>query len=121
MQCQNCNKNKADRTFLINWMGTQYQAHICNECLEHMWRHAEAVGQKEFFQSVAGWWPGKAAPRQGGHPFPESAEADLKMRCRLTALRTRLAEAAKQENYEEAAQLRDRIAKMEQEAYFHES
>lgn len=125
MLCQNCNQNEADKTFVVNWMGTGYQMHLCNECLEKMWQYAGAIGQRDFFQSVAGWWPGKSEPRElGASPFPEDAGALMKQRVRLAALRARLEAAAAQENYEEAARLRDRLAAVEaveKEAYSHES
>lgn len=107
---------------MVNWMGTQYQMHICNECLEQMWGYAGAMGQREMFQSFAGWWPGKENPRElGGSLFPADAGAEMKLRARLAALRTRLREAAEQEDYEEAARLRDSLASMEKEAVSHES
>lgn len=122
MQCVNCHKNEADKTFIVNWMGTRYEMHVCNECLGRMWQHAAAVGQREAFKAMSGWWPGKAEPREaGGAPFPAEAGEDLKLRRRLAALRARLEEAAEQENYEEAARLRDSIASAEQEACLHES
>lgn len=122
MQCQNCKKNEADKAFIFNWMGIHYQMHVCNECLEQMWRYAGAVGQGDMFKSITGWWPGKPEPRnQGENPFPENANISMKIRRRLAELRARLAEAAEQENYEEAARLRDSIAKMEKEDYYYES
>lgn len=122
MRCQNCNEREADKTFLVNWMGTQYQMSICNECLEQMYQYAGAMGQGELFKSISGWWPGKEGPRElGSSPFPEDAGGQMKLRVRLAALRARLEEAARQENYEEAARLRDRLSAMEQEEYTHES
>lgn len=121
MLCQNCNENEADKTFVVNWMGAQYQMHVCQECLEQMWKYAGAMGQRELFRSISGWWPGKEEPRQlGESPFPKDAGELLKMRLRLAALRARLQEAAEQENYEEAARLRDSLAAAEKEAYSHE-
>lgn len=122
MKCMNCNQNEADRSFMVNWMGARYQMHICNECLEQMWNYAGAMGQQEVFRSFSGWWPGKESPRElGGSPFPPDAGAELKLRVRLAALRARLREAAEQENYEEAARLRDHLASLEKEAVSHES
>lgn len=122
MKCMNCNQNEADKTFMVSWMGTQYQMHVCNECLEKMWNYAGAMGQREMFRSFAGWWPGKENPRElGASPFPKDAGAELKFRVRLAALRARLKEAAAQEDYEEAARLRDSLARLEKEAVSHES
>ncbi|MDR2932015.1 MAG: UvrB/UvrC motif-containing protein [Oscillospiraceae bacterium] len=122
MLCQNCNKNEADNTFIVNWMGTQYQMHICRDCLEQMWQYAGAMGQRDTFRAFTGWWPDKANPRAlGESPFPRDAGEQMKRRLRLVALHARLKEAAMQEKYEEAAKLRDSIASIEQEAYLHES
>lgn len=122
MLCQHCNQNEADKTFLVNWMGTQYQMHVCESCLEQMWQYAGSINQQEQFRSFTGWWPGKEAPRTlGANPFPDDAGEDLKRQRQLAALRVRLAEAAKLEHYEEAARLRDSLAEMEQEAISHES
>lgn len=122
MLCQNCKKNEADKLFIANWMGTQYQVHICDECLAKMWKYAETMGMKNVFQNFTGWWPGQAEVRkQGESPFPIRAGADIRIRVRLGALRARLKEAALREDYEEAARLRDSIARIEQEEQVHES
>ena len=122
MLCQNCNKQEADKIFVINQMGKQYYIHLCSDCLHEMWKYANSAGQGEFFKMFSGWWPGKEEPRQSGtNPFPDSAEKDLKTRRRLAALHERLREAAEQENYEEAARLRDHIAAVEREACTHDS
>lgn len=116
MLCQHCNHNEADKTFVINWMGTQYMTHICSDCLHQMWQQAGQMGQGEWFRQFAGWWPGKEdAHKSGEPPFPRDAGAEMKLRLRIAALRARLAEAAEQENYEEAARLRDSLAAMEKE------
>lgn len=122
MLCQNCNRREADKIFVINQMGKQYYIHLCRECLEEMWKYADAAGQGEFFKLFSGWWPGKEEPRKlGANPFPAEAEKDLKIKRTLAALHARLCEAAKTENYEEAARLRDRIAAVEKEVCSHES
>lgn len=116
MLCQNCKKNEATKTFIVNWLGGQQEVHLCQECLERMWKYAGSVGQREAFTAMSGWWPGKADPRDlGNNHFPGDAGKELKMKRRLAALRARLDEAARQEDYEEAARLRDSIAAMEQE------
>ncbi len=95
---------------------------MCQECLERMWKYAGAVGQREAFAAFSGWFPGKPEPREVGHShFPKDAGAQLKMKRRLASLHARLEEAARQENYEEAAQLRDSIAAVKQEVFTHES
>lgn len=114
MLCQNCRKNEADKTFVINFMGGTQEIYMCNECLEKMWNYAGMAGQKEMFTAVSGWWPGKEDPRDNGrNPFPQDAGMVLKTKRQISALRARLEEAVKKENYEEAAGLRDRISEME--------
>ncbi len=116
MKCQFCNREKVDRVFYVNWMGTVYQVPVCGDCLQKMWQQAIASGQTEEFKKYTGWWPGKQDPRHlGDHAFPELAVDGLRRRRRIAALRTRLNEAAALENYEEAARLRDDIAVMESE------
>ena len=122
MKCQNCNQNEADKTFVANWMGMQYQVHFCDDCLQQMWQYADAMGKKEAFKAMSGWWPEKAESRRlGDIAFPKSAGEGMKQRRKLTALRIQLEEAVQFEDYEEAARLRDSIAAMEQEVYSHES
>ena len=71
MTCQFCNKDKTDKVFYINWMGTVYQIPVCNECLQKMWQRAVSSGQAEAFKKYTGWWPGKREPRRlGDRAFP---------------------------------------------------
>ncbi|MGI6153723.1 MAG: UvrB/UvrC motif-containing protein [Christensenellaceae bacterium] len=121
MLCQNCGQREADKTFIANWMGTQYEVHICEKCLEQMWQFAKMTGQKDAFTSFTGWWPGKETPREtGSDPFPADMKEHIKRNMRLSSLRARMEDASEQENYEEAARLRDRIAAIEQEEVTHE-
>lgn len=114
MKCQFCNKEKVDRVFYINWMGTVYQVPVCADCLQKMWQQAAAAGETEEFKKYTGWWPGRQEPRRlGDRAFPETAVPGLIKRRKIAALRTRLNEAAEMENYEEAARIRDDIAMME--------
>lgn len=122
MKCQFCNKKDADKVFYVNYMGMQYQISICQDCLNRMWEQARAAGQEEAFKDYSGWWPGKPEPRKLGYrAFPESAEAEIRRERKLKALHFRLKKAAEQENYEEAARLRDDIATIEKEVCSHES
>lgn len=45
MKCQFCNREKVDRVFYVNWMGTVYQAPVCSDCLNKMWKKASEAGQ----------------------------------------------------------------------------
>lgn len=120
MRCQFCNKERVDRVFYINWMGTVYQVPVCADCLQKMWNQAAASGKTEEFKNYTGWWPGKRNPRHmGDRAFPETAVPGLIKRRRLAALKIRLTEAAETENYEEAAKLRDDIAVIEKEVCAH--
>ena len=95
---------------------------MCQECLERMWKYAGAVGQREALTAFSGWHPGKPESRDlGGSQFPKDAGVRLKLKRQLASLQNRLEEAARQENYEEAARLRDSIAAVKKEAYTHES
>ena len=60
----------------------------------------------------AAWAPAPAAAR-----IPESAGEDLKSRRELIALQYRLKAAVRDENFEKAIELRDRIKALEAAAY----
>lgn len=115
MQCQQCNQNQADKTFVAHWMGTQYQMHFCNECLEKMWHYAGAMGNTAAFKAMSGWWPDKPEPRMLGDVVFQNIPESMKRRRNMAALRNQLKEATQNEDYEMAAQLRDGIAAIEQE------
>ena len=116
MKCQFCNQRDADKVFYVNYMGVQYQISICQDCLNKVWEQAKASGQEEAFKNYSGWWPGKPEPRKLGYrAFPESAQEELKKERKLKVLQFRLEQAAEQEDYEEAAKLRDDIAVMKKE------
>ena len=112
MKCQFCHKNEADRIFYVDHMNTEYQFSVCESCLQKMWQQSLASGYTEAFQNYSGWWPGQ--------PEPEKADTELKKKRQLSILKIQLKEAAAQERYEEAAQLRDHIARMEKEVCAHE-
>ncbi|MCD8154617.1 MAG: UvrB/UvrC motif-containing protein [Clostridiales bacterium] len=116
MKCQNCKKNEADQIFFVSWMGVQYQMALCTDCLEEMWNRANSAGQAEAFSQYTGWWPGKPEPRDYGElVFPEEADPKLRKEREIAALSLKLEEAAERENYEEAARLRDSIARIRRE------
>ena len=120
MRCQFCNKERVDRIFYINWMGTVYQVPICADCLQKMWDQAAASGKTEEFKNYTGRWPGNRDQRHMGDcAFSETAVPGLIKRRKLAALKIRLTEAAETENYEEAAKLRDDIAVIEKEVCTH--
>lgn len=121
MKCQFCHKNEADRIFYVDHMNTEYQFSVCESCLQKMWQQSLASGYTEAFQNYSGWWPGQPEPRKFGEKvFPEEADTELKKKRQLSILKIQLKEAAAQERYEEAAQLRDHIARMEKEVCAYE-
>ena len=67
MKCQFCNREKVDRVFYVNWMGTVYQIPVCSDCLNKMWRKASEAGQTEEFKKYTGWWPGNPLYQRQGH------------------------------------------------------
>ena len=78
MKCQFCNREKVDRIFYVDWMGTVYQVPVCDSCLNKMWKRASQSGQTEEFKKYTGWWPGKQEPRHlGDRAFPEEAEPHM--------------------------------------------
>lgn len=111
MLCENCQKNEADKTFILNIMGAQREVHVCNECLGQMWQYAQMSGQQEAFAAMSGWRPGQEDARANGrNPFPQDAGQAMRAKRQMAALRARLEEAVLREQYEEAAKLRDLIA-----------
>ena len=120
MQCQVCKRKQADKIFYIYYENTFYQMPVCSDCLQKRWQAAVSSGQAESFKKRTGWRPGQPDPRHpGDQTFPELAVEGLRTRRKPTALRARLAEATKLENYEEAAKLRDDIALLEEKRCDH--
>lgn len=120
MLCQHCQKNEATNMFAVNWMGTHYLFQVCNDCLENMKQYASRMGFKDNPQGPDSWLPGKEMP----HTLTDlvtSEDNQLRRRRQLTSLRFKLHEATNREDYEDAAQLRDNIAALEQEECYHES
>ena len=122
MKCQFCNKNEADKVFYLDYMGGLYQISICNDCLQRMWQQAVATGQAETFRNYSGWWPGRLRnPDVTGNGLSRmQLQKTCRRKAKLSLLRIRLTEAANQEDYEEAARLRDNIALIEKEVCSHE-
>ena len=99
MRCQFCNKERVDRVFYINWMGTVYQVPICADCLQKMWDQAAASGKTEEFKNYTGWWPGQTGSEAYGRLRFSGGPAvpGLIKRRKLAALKIRLTEAAETE------------------------
>lgn len=122
MKCQYCNHNEADFTFRVLIMGEERQIHLCKECTQRFKQYHEAVERG----MAGGGYPFGGRPSTGrrevgSSPFPTDAGSEIKARRKLNSLRNRLSEAVANEQYEEAARLRDEIASQEKEVYAYES
>lgn len=114
MKCDYCNHNEAEHTFRALIMGEEREIHLCGECMHKFRQHYESVARQ---QAMAGG-AGRDTKR---NPFPPDAGEDVRSRRLLGGLKARLQEAIEQEQYEEAARLRDEIAYHEKEVYACES
>lgn len=108
MKCYNCGHNEADHRFLVNMMGHGAEIFLCNECLEGFKQYAAYV-----MQNATPPTEEMAVREMGADSFPLDAGDDIKHRRKISALRARLREAVEREDYEQAAHLRDEIAKEE--------
>ncbi len=122
MLCQMCHKNEASQYYLGDWNGTLFVAGICSDCADNISQRADQSGHGDMIRRMIGLYPGKPTPRAEGEvPFQEQADEGMLCKVRLNECRAKLAEAAAREDYQEAARLRDEIARMEQEENCHES
>lgn len=114
MLCQNCNQNEASFSFHIDINGQTQTLHLCSDCAAKL--------QQQYLGSIRRtMWPAAgvfsgfapAAGLQAGthrqRPVPGKVDDRLRQRRELGALKARLETAVKNENYEEAARLRDQI------------
>ncbi len=121
MLCQKCHQHEADRFYVGQWNGSLFMAAFCGECMEDLSHKAEFTGHAEMFRQMTGWFPGKPSPRADGESsFPAQAGEGLCAVRRLNALKYQLEEAASREDYQKAAQLRDTISRLQEEARRHE-
>ncbi len=116
MLCQMCHKNEANQYYLGCWDENLFIAGICSDCAKNIENAAAQHGRGEMIRRAVGLYPGKQTPRaDGSTPFKEKADPEILRKVQLNELKAQLSEAAEQEDYQEAARLRDQINKMEQE------
>lgn len=112
MICQHCNQNQATISLQFNINGQRQEVHLCPACAEKLRR-----------QYMGGMWPGAMGQRPGFNAeysqagfgrrdFPNAKDEDLSRRRELGALEVKMKAAVSCENYEEAAQIRDRIKRI---------
>ncbi len=126
MKCYNCGKNEANHRFLVNIMGHGAEVHLCAECLDGFANYASHMmqqGGQDGPSFPQGWsWLGNKQPeprrvvvrRPVDDPFPWDAGKGFRRRRRVEELRAGMWEAVQREEYEEAARIRDEIAKIEE-------
>lgn len=107
MKCQYCHSNEAENTFIVNFGTGEQEVHLCDECTQKAKQYYETMRRAAYAGAL------QRAP--GGSDFPEDAGGEIRRKRRLNSLRARLAGAVDQEQYEEAARLRDQIAVVEKD------
>lgn len=113
MKCQHCNENEAVNTFLVSFPGGRQEIHLCEDCTRMAQQYYEMARRSN--PEMFGGSKGQLARRESGISIPEDAGDEVRQRRRMNILRAKLADAIKQERYEEAAHLRDEIAALEKD------
>ena len=140
MKCTNCGKHEANCHYTMNVNGRVTEHHLCDRCAGEMGIEADIFGDFEnlFDGMFRGFFPtmgssffsmprmtaprleirlngcadGKcetaAAPRTG-----QAADPEMQKKRQLNMLRRQMKRAAAEENFEEAAKLRDQIRTLE--------
>jgi protein-arginine kinase activator protein McsA len=128
MRCSHCNKNEAESIVYLDYMGQKSELYLCGECMESMRQYVnglyrqfrgdtEQSGEPQSEASA----PFGPAPepepvpgaRAEGGAFPDDAGDAIRDRRQLGELRAKLTAAIERDEYEQAAALRDEIAKVE--------
>lgn len=128
MMCQYCNQNEATRRFVVNIMGQHREVHLCDECAKKLNSQAgHPLAALQNTQSPVNGLPGlvfsainTVKKTDETDKFPEDAGSEMRSRRYINQLRSKLNEAIKSENYEEAAKLRDTIKNKEKGTYAHD-
>ena len=120
MMCQNCHHREAVNHFVIQYMGTEKEMHLCDECAAQAKQYMGAmIGQYGPKAMLGNMWGGgqeePSSPTIEETPFPEDAGEEVKKQRQMNALKHQLKEAVEAEKYEKAAVLRDRIKKLKEE------
>jgi len=133
MKCQHCGKHEANFYYRSTVNGRTTEKRLCSSCAEEL-GYARALQSRslfsdEFFAHPFGLMPSllggfgsrlltefpapageKEAPQPEEELLLEQREREeLALQCRRNALQSRLKEAVAEENYEEAARLRDEL------------
>jgi protein arginine kinase activator len=141
MKCENCGKNEANYHYRSNINGKVTERHLCSECagklgyeenvfagvgsmFENMF--SDFFGRTERYLSSFSPWPGmrltmpalfmpsieiQAENEQPAEKAP--ADPELKKAREINALRGQMAEAVEKEEFEKAAEIRDKIRELE--------
>ena len=133
MKCQHCGKKEANFYYRGTVNGRTTEKRLCSDCAEEL-GYAKALERRglfsdEFFTRPFGLMPSLLGgfgsrlltefPAPGGEKaevqqeekalLDEAEREELALQCRRNALQNRLKEAVEEENYEEAARLRDEL------------
>lgn len=122
MMCQFCGEHEATNKFLVNFMGSNNEVYICDECLENFRQYAGIPGQSNhitwpFGFSIQGANDKGLSNRSGRRPiqsnnisgFNIDTANEIRTKRELNQLYKKLSNAVEAEKYEEAAKLRDKI------------
>ncbi len=132
MKCTKCNHNEANCHYTVNHNGHVTEYHLCRQCAEEMGLEQKLFGSFDtmFDDMFRGFFPTPvfalaraASPRRElrtaaaapSAPKTEVSGADPEMQKKreLNMLRRKMNLAAAEENFEEAARLRDQIRGLE--------
>lgn len=137
MKCTNCGKNNANCHYRYNINGKVTEAHLCADCAAKMGEDTSFFDTDRLFSSFfepfdrmfdSFFRPMSFVPAFAIGPAREAAEAaqaepaapahaqtdpELSRRREINALREQMLAAAEAEDYERAAELRDKIRDME--------
>jgi len=142
MKCENCGNHEANYHYTSNINGNITERHLCSECagklgyetnlfadadnmFENMLSRFFGRSRRMFdvfrpFSGMSFAMPTMLMPRveirlenENGQEESAVADPELKKEREINALRTQMKEAAENEDFEKAAEIRDRIKNME--------
>lgn len=125
MICQFCGQHEATNRFLVNFMGSNSEVYICDECLENFKQYAGMPSLTNRHMDIANSqpsWPlGFSVQRANDREVRRSnqtnnkvgfnidAANEIRTKRELNQLYKKLSNAVETEKFEEAAKLRDKI------------
>ncbi|MBR7082111.1 MAG: UvrB/UvrC motif-containing protein [Oscillospiraceae bacterium] len=141
MKCENCGKHEANYHYTSNINGAVTEKHLCSECAGKLGLETDIfAGGGDMFESmIAGMFgrsrrlfdafspfsgmsfsmPTMLLPRieikleNNGKEAESAADPELKKAREINALRAQMSAAAEKEDFEKAAEIRDRIRELE--------